>query len=475
MGDKIRINIESGQGITQAIQKKLVDEGAENNNGVVRTSIWSQVQGFFATETQSESENEISILHHKDSNEEDNIGDLWHTFEQWKIPTEVDDYIEIARSTWNKILQLVGLEPEGDDSPASETDDPTQAPVTNPGDDSDVPTQDPTAPETDDSTPTPIVSENDPNPPVADENPPADASPAKNEKVKNDKKHPQAMPAPVIEKPKEMTAEEIQALNTADELKARQTITNEDGTTTEYDEQGRIKKVRDAKGNVIKDIGRGADGKVTQVLDVTKGDSANTTISVLRDAEGKVMLQQYFEHDKKDNVTMSVTLYNNEIRDYYEYEYDRKGRKTKEIKRDKDGNVVEYTTYKYSRKGVVQEITYDKDGKVQNRDEYKYNKNGFVSSIISTDSEGKYIGQDDYEYYQNGYKKREISRNSEGKVFEYIDYEYDTEGNCTKKVVRDSEGKVKHYRKYNIDDSGQRTYIKYDSSGKELDRGKATD
>ena len=53
MGDKIRINIESGQGITQAIQKKLVDEGAENNNGVVRTSIWSQVQGFFATETQS--------------------------------------------------------------------------------------------------------------------------------------------------------------------------------------------------------------------------------------------------------------------------------------------------------------------------------------------------------------------------------------------------------------------------------------
>ena len=227
----------------------------------------------------------------------------------------------------------------------------------------------------------------------------------------------------------------------------------------------------------MKDVTRDANGNITKIKVSEYNEKGKKLSTVTRGADGAIINEEHYQElNKKGLPRFIVNLNSNhETIDFKEFEYDRKGRKTKEIKRDKAGNVVEYTTYKYSRKGVVQEITYDKDGKVQNRDEYKYNKNGFVSSIISTDSEGKYIGQDDYEYYQNGYKKREISRNSEGKAFEYTDYEYDTEGNCTKKVVRDSEGKVKHYRKYSIDDSGKRSFIKYDSSGKELDRGEATD
>ena len=499
MGEKdMNIRITPKQGITQAIKKKLEDNGA-----TVNKSIWTQVQQYFT----EEAEGEKSTLTSHTTGEKEDIGELWETFEEWDVHTEKDDIVTIAEKTWEKILILVGLKK----SDASAVSDESQVKTTAPADSTSTVPVDATATTSVTATATVPVSQTevaadeetnigsepeadveevDPEPPTADESI-TKAKLPKQIKVKNDKKIPEQTVPFTAEVFDNLGEAELQRLNTPVLSNVGQKITNDDKTVTEYDAQGRVVQERDKDGNITRVVTREEDGKIKNITDYKHNQLSKKTSSmyvIVRDSNGAVLSEQYCEFDKKINLTTNVMLNSDfEVKSYKDKEYKRRGkvkkqivdnvngstktykerRPKKEIIRNADGSVKLYITYQYDRKGnVKKQVNYNPDGTVNSIIEHKYKKGKPVQTTYYT-SEGKCDGCTYNTYDKKGNHIRELELDTDGSVYSCTDMEYDANGNVIKEIERNPDGSVKGYSEYKYDEEDKLIQtIRRDGEGK---------
>ena len=482
MGEDMHIRIirDSGHGISQAIKKAIKDK-FENNK-----DIWSVAEDKLENH-KADTWTAIFDLFHKESGDDvstfeqdgktSGIKDEWTTLNM-NVRTYGDEELVIKSGTWDAILELLGLktkqeapQQKSDGGDAAGDGNGGAAAVTGGDEASSAAAEQGNAIQSVPKAPDAEVFETEV--PEDDEVPPADVKPEKIKKLKNDKKPPQAIPAPVIAIPEEMPQEVITRLKTTDASKAGQTMDNGDGTSSEYDAKGNIvKDINNDKGRAIRDIERDTNGNITKIMDFGYDDKGNISSTIVRDADGKVVSEVHETIDKKGNATVRLTLNAaHDIVSYNEYKYDRKGRVTKEVHRDADGNVTDYVEYKYDSKGnTLREIRYDAEGKVISRVENTYKKGKQVKTV-TTGADGNYSSGYEYEYNENGTKKADIKRSADGKVVHYGRYEYDDDGNRKRISCFDSNGKLEYYFDFRTDSKGNKIFIKRDPSGKELERG----
>ena len=477
MGDKdihIRIIGGQGEGISQAIKRTLEEKyedldiwsqaEAKLNDADKKTNTWKEIQGFFV----KEEDGEKSTLTYNNTEEEKNIGDLWHTFNQWRIRTDQDDIITIAEKTWNKILEYLGIK-----EPDTQEQDPDPVVAPNPVD---------TEPDEEDEAVQEIdeegevydaedVGDVDPAPPAAEESI-KNAELPKPIKIKADKKPPEEAPH-IIEVFGDLQETELQSLNVTNPSNANKAIKNKDETITEYDSLGRVVKQLDKEGKLTREVARDNNGQITEIYDyiLTPLDKKTSSMyTIIRDGSGVVTSGQYCEFDKKNNETKRIMLDSNfDKKSYVDKEYNHKGKVTKEIKRNADGSVKLYVTYKYDRKGnITKQINYNPDGTVNSIVEKKYKKGKLVKTVNYT-SEGKCESCTYYTYDKKGNNIRELELDSDGSVFSCTDKEYNEDGKVTKEIERNSDGSVKEYcvKEYGENGDVKRT-IRRDGEGKRI-------
>ncbi len=196
---------------------------------------------------------------------------------------------------------------------------------------------------------------------------------------------------------------------------ANQSVLNQDGTTSSYDEEGYLEKIMDKNGNVTKEI--------------------NRAMGCMYD----------YEYDKDGKESRSIIRYiDGTIVSYADSEYGKDGNKTKEVRYNPDGSVDSWTTYEYNQKNCTKQVTYAADGSVTGYIKSEYNKDGNKTKEVSYNPDGSVNYWTDYEYDQNGNRTLELLYNGDGTLYCYNDYEYDENGNkiSEKYYECDENGKV---------------------------------
>lgn len=182
-------------------------------------------------------------------------------------------------------------------------------------------------------------------------------------------KKPFLRPAPMRDLMLPQKEDNIDWLNFTARDKANKTIKNADGTSTKYDEEGRVAEVRDQNGNLICEVSeRDENGKVCSYnmymrngnteYQICRDGSGNCAYYyereydmngklvriVFRNAEGSVKKFEDFECDvvTGKEITRIYRNADGSVDDYWETEYDSEGKCTREIKRDANGNFVAY-------------------------------------------------------------------------------------------------------------------------------------
>ena len=95
--DAIKISIQKGEGISQAILRQLKNSGLSSKN--LSLSAWTQIHDAL--------KDNKSILEKKGESKS-SIGDSWEPLSA-NVKTEVNDTLKIDNSTWEKIKSLAGL------------------------------------------------------------------------------------------------------------------------------------------------------------------------------------------------------------------------------------------------------------------------------------------------------------------------------------------------------------------------------
>ena len=171
----------------------------------------------------------------------------------------------------------------------------------------------------------------------------------------------------------------------------------------------------------------------------------------------------------KNSDGMTVTDYGNRIVHQYkdgtsDITYWNNGSITKQVKKDKEGNVISSIEFKNNKEGrPILETHKDGKGNVTGTISHKYNSEGQETESISKDANGK-IQQE--EYYKNGYptkhifhwhngstdttlfkpnsydRKQEIRKDKNGNITESKEYFYDAKNREAKTVTKDGGGKI---------------------------------
>ncbi len=109
--------------------------------------------------------------------------------------------------------------------------------------------------------------------------------------------------------------------------------------------------------------------------------------------------------------------------------YDSQGNKTKEVKKDSQGKVIESWEYSYDSQGNgIKAVKKDSQGKVTESWEVAYDSQGNGIKAVKKDSQGKVIGSWKYD--------------SQGKVKESWAYSYDSQGNKSGEMKKDANGAI---------------------------------
>lgn len=234
----------------------------------------------------------------------------------------------------------------------------------------------------------------DPNPPKADPNKPKAADPSE---------------IPAQNAPLDMNE------GTRHSKYANQSILNQDGTTSSYDEEGYLEKIMDKNGNVTKEINR----SMGYMIDYEYDKDGHESRRIIRAMKGT-------------------------IASYTDSEYGKDGKKTKNVVYNPDGSVDNWTTYEYNQKNCTKQVTYDADGSVTEYIKSEYNKDGNKTKEVRYNPDGSIDFWTDYEYDQNGNKTLELLYNGDGTLYCYTDYEYDENGyKISEKYYEcDKDGKV---------------------------------
>jgi RHS repeat-associated protein len=204
---------------------------------------------------------------------------------------------------------------------------------------------------------------------------------------------------------------------------------------TEFDEQGRIKKVIDATGNITEysfDLGSNTQ-KITDALGNTRTLYTDSYGNVVKEisAEGRVVLRSFDNNGNVLSVTQVINHNGVEILLTHTYTYDSDGNITSE--KDFFGNVTSYTYNTYGQQtsmtidGVTVYTSYDdKTGLIRSKSDiygvtssFKYDECGNMTAMYNSN------GVALFEYTFNKYGEVTSVRSATGKV---MYYEYDKNG-----------------------------------------------
>jgi RHS repeat-associated protein len=204
---------------------------------------------------------------------------------------------------------------------------------------------------------------------------------------------------------------------------------------TEFDEQGRIKKVIDAEGNITEysfDLGSNTQ-RITDALGNTRTLYTDSRGNVVKEisAEGHIILRSFDSNGKVLSVTQVIEHNGAEINLTYTYTYDSDGNITSE--KDFFGNVTSYTYNKYGQQtsmtidGVTVYTNYDNEtGLIRSKSDiygaissFRYDDRGNMTVMYNCN------GVALFEYTFNKYGETTSVRSATGRV---MYYEYDNNG-----------------------------------------------
>ena len=227
------------------------------------------------------------------------------------------------------------------------------------------------------------------------------------------------------------------------------TYPTDDGYTDNYDNGERI--IYDAKGNAI--AGKDAEGSYRIV------NEDGRTYKVYND--GNYTFENNGNHYNLSRGEVIISCSDTECitidNDNIERSYDAKGNKTKEIKRDENGEVYSTYEYTYDTNGNMTKETHkDENGEVTATKEYTYDTNGNKTKETWKDANGKDIGTNEYTYDTNGNMTKETLKSANGRVDMTNEYTYDN-GNMTKETHKNANGEVIGAYEYTYDTNGNKT------------------
>ncbi|MBN2165095.1 MAG: hypothetical protein JW717_02345 [Marinilabiliaceae bacterium] len=90
------------------------------------------------------------------------------------------------------------------------------------------------------------------------------------------------------------------------------------------------------------------------------------------DGNEKIDSQTFY--NAKGKVIKEINYKGGEVNDTYEYEYNEKGEKIKEIEKNEKGKVVKTSIYKYENGVRVEKIVYDENNVIKTKKMYRYEK-----------------------------------------------------------------------------------------------------
>lgn len=159
------------------------------------------------------------------------------------------------------------------------------------------------------------------------------------------------------------------------------------------------------------------DGKPlkNEKLSSQKFDSKGfLTETVTYDDAGKVEYKYAYNYDDEGRRIKTTRFKKNKIINYYEYDYNNFGNKSKAYRYDSEGNLEEYYIYEYDRYGnLTEEEWYTPSGK----------------KIYSVENE-----------YEDGIKTRSFTYDeNDDLIYEYT-FGYDEKGNVIEEIKNDEKG-----------------------------------
>jgi hypothetical protein len=134
---------------------------------------------------------------------------------------------------------------------------------------------------------------------------------------------------------------------------------------------------------------------------------------------------------------------------YFEYEYDDKGNKIKEVESKKyevNGMVIKIITY-YNQFNKCKKYIVKSGQEVSTWFEYEYDKNGNEIKFISKDKDGDIQKIRLLNYDRNGNMIKEVEKKN-SKINYWIEYKYDENNNLISSLSKDSNGVVGFIRYY---------------------------
>ena len=283
----VKIQIQKGMGITQALKKLVEDQKMELSDGKITAKEWNSVLDKL-----------VEIQNNRKANSQASIfsGGTDKTHAGWQNSFVVNpgQEIEFTAEEIGELYRAMGAKfSSGSKPPQAQTPAPAQMPTPTP-----APT---TAPAVEEATI-----------PKKDENPPTKGEDFSNKKAPLDIQF-------VVRHPE----------------KANQSILNEDGTTNVYDENGYLDKVLNEDCKAIRSFYRNSDGSV-DYSDYEYDSNGNYTRGIEYKSDGSV--SSYFDMKYFENGNMKTRKdYSSDGTLANVTEYDEDGNYLKEIEYEEDG------------------------------------------------------------------------------------------------------------------------------------------
>ena len=155
--------------------------------------------------------------------------------------------------------------------------------------------------------------------------------------------------------------------------------------TREYDDRDHITRY------AVDEDGDGKDDRV-ETWEYDERDN-NTRYAIDEDGDGKDDCVETCEYDERDNITKQVTMWEGEVVEEVNYQYDKKNRLVREEKKLKDSNfhsvkmfsngkLVKYSA-EYFEDGsrIVETDVYSSNGIINSTEKYDYDRDGAWDSI----------------------------------------------------------------------------------------------
>ena len=197
-------------------------------------------------------------------------------------------------------------------------------------------------------------------------------------------------------------------------------------------------KFKENNPNAVKKNSRGYEYLLVGAkvkLEGEVGDKNNATEQI----------KKYEEKYSKKITSEIPTEEPDEVKKYEDFTIeiwkDDNGNKTKEVRKDGDGNIKDIFEYEYNGNNT-KEIHKDADGNIKDIWEYEYDDKGNETKWVTKDGEGNIKCISEYEYDDRNNIIKRVEKDAEGNITDIYEFEYDDNGNTTKEIHKDAEGNI---------------------------------